>query len=106
MKRGSCMLSGLCLLCCVFTSTACTTTSSRAGMKVLAAEEWQCPKSSIRVTNEGANAFRVSGCGQSALYVCESDTSSRSGGAPPQGSMAEEEEYRVQDGNCHKASHD
>jgi hypothetical protein len=85
---------------------ACTTTSTRQGMRIQAAEDWHCPKGSIRVTNEGASSFRVSGCGQSALYVCEDEAPRTPSAAPPQASMAEEEEYRVQGGSCYKASHD
>jgi hypothetical protein len=97
---------GVAVFPCMALCLACTTTSTRQGMKIQAAEDWHCPKSAIVVANEGANSFRVSGCGQSALYVCEEDGPRTPNAAPPQASMAEEEEYRVQGGSCYKASHD
>lgn len=68
------------------------------GMRAQASEEWHCPKSSITVSNEGPDTFRVNGCGQTALYRC-----ARAQGQPPntspQSSLVDEAEYRHAQGD-------
>jgi hypothetical protein len=86
--------------CCA--SLACTPSSTREGMRIRAADEWNCPKSTITVTNEGQNTFRVTGCGQSALYGCSEGAAGSD--TDPHGTMASEEEYRQRGADCTKLS--
>jgi hypothetical protein len=102
MKRGALRSAwlGLSLL-------ACTPAYTPSGMKARAAEEWQCPESSIQVTNEGQSTFRVSGCGQSALYVCQSNVPTPADALPQSGLVSEEEfRYSRAGADCHKATRD
>jgi hypothetical protein len=86
---------------------ACNSTSTVGGMRARAADEWSCPESAIEVSNQGQNAYRVSGCGQTALYECSGD-SSLGPQSPPQSNANAAEEYRFQGAgsSCHKVSRD
>jgi len=86
---------------------ACGTTSTVGGMRARAADEWNCPESTIHVTNEGQNVFRVSGCGRTALYECSDGPPSPPGG-PAQSDPKAAEKYRYQGAGaaCYKSSRD
>jgi hypothetical protein len=64
-------------------------------MRARSAEKWNCPEGAVSVTNEGPSAFRVSGCGKSALYQC-SDSSPPPSGSPPQSDPTAAQEHRYQ----------
>jgi hypothetical protein len=87
---------------------ACASTSTVGGMRARAAEDWGCPESAISVTNEGQSLFRVSGCGQTALYECTTDESPSPAGSPPQSDVNSGEDSRYQGLGtaCHKSSRD
>jgi hypothetical protein len=91
----------------LFAVAACGSASSASGMRAAAADDWDCPESAIQVTNEGQNAFRVSGSGRTALYDCTDGSPSAPGGAP-QSQPNAEKEYRFQGAGvaCHKSSSD
>ena len=75
-------------------------------MRARAADEWNCPESSIQVTEAGQNAYRVTGCGRSAYYDCSGGGGFTRG--EPQTNPHAEQEYRFMGaGNaCYKASRD
>jgi len=92
----------------LLSAVACGTTSTVGGMRARAADEWSCPESEISVTNEGQSVFRVSGCGQTALYECSDEGSPPGPGGPPQSNPNAAEQYRYQGAGaaCHKSSRD
>jgi hypothetical protein len=45
-------------------------TLNRSSVRSDAAERWNCPKKEITETQESPTVVRVTGCGQSAVYVC------------------------------------
>jgi hypothetical protein len=57
----------------------CASTSERLRSKF--ATDKVCPKSEVRVTEQGANIYRVTGCNESVEYVCS--TFANTGGDPP-----------------------
>jgi hypothetical protein len=87
----------------------CSSSSTVGGMRARAAKDWSCPESSIDVTNQGQDVFRVSGCGQTVLYECSGDApSGPGGGPPPQSNVNAEQEYRFQGAgtSCSKVTRD
>jgi hypothetical protein len=87
--------------------SACKSASTVGGMRARAANDWDCPESSISVSNQGQNLYRVMGCGQTALYECSGGSEPPPGG-PPQSDPVAGEEYRFQGAGeaCHKVSSD
>lgn len=88
------------LVACVTLGHGCSSAPSQRMIRE-ASEEWSCPESRIEVTRQGNDVFRVSGCGQSALYVCSN--SSPPPAKDPHVQLGSEEEYRVQNsGSCYR----
>lgn len=58
-------------------------------VRTRAANEFGCPRGDVRVEGIGGGAWRASGCGQSAIYVCEGVCIRQSAsGSPPSSGVA------------------
>jgi hypothetical protein len=83
---------------------ACAT-ALHSQMKRDVSRQWSCPESQIEVVGQGKDVFRVSGCGQTAIFLCQP---SKVGPAQdPHVGMAQEEEHRLQGGHeCQRMKRD
>jgi outer membrane lipoprotein SlyB len=57
--------------------TGCVSTADKLGSKF--ASDQACPKDQVRVTEQGANVYRVTGCNERAEYVCSTFANAGSG---------------------------
>ncbi len=76
---SSCILKASFAVAFAIVTLGCVSTSDRLRAKF--ASEKTCPKDQVRVTESGANVYRVSGCNESVEYVCS--TFANAGGDPP-----------------------
>lgn len=59
------------VLLCALGLVACGGSGlNRSNLRADAAERWNCPKNRIEETQESPTVVRVTGCGQSAVYIC------------------------------------
>jgi hypothetical protein len=97
MKLAVVTLVGLALCAC--------TSGLHSQMKHDVSAEWGCPEGQIDVVSQGSDVYRVSGCGQSALYAC--DDGERFTEDDPHSGASHENEHRMGPGaTCSRVRRD
>ena len=70
MERGGAVSTGFYGLAAVLTFVLTGCFSATNTVRRRHAVEFECPESTVRVTDVGGDTYQASGCGVSAMYVC------------------------------------